>query len=213
MRFCLLQICWPTAPWLHSCSSEHSPAEDVMLSIFIQAGCGQPSEGSGECYRRERHVAESRLASPASWQRGPPGVCQPRPGKPGNLARSPAASLPAPEDFASRFWQTPPDLFCQFAGLAGHPFPWQTSPGPFCQLAGLAGHPFPWQIPLGPSCQFAGLAGPRVLGKLRRVHLASLPALLRRDSRRPVCRLCGTRAISIISKTDQSQRRVWHHKH
>ena len=57
VRFCLLQICWPTAPWLHSCSSERSPAEDVMLSIFIQAGCGQPSERSGECYRRERGIS------------------------------------------------------------------------------------------------------------------------------------------------------------
>ena len=27
--------------------------KDVMLLTFIQAGCAQPSEGSGRCYRRE----------------------------------------------------------------------------------------------------------------------------------------------------------------
>ena len=53
MHFRLLQICVPEALEPRSCSSRRCPEEDVMLRTFILAGCAQPSEGLGECYRRE----------------------------------------------------------------------------------------------------------------------------------------------------------------
>ena len=43
VRFCMLQICGPTAPWLRSCSFGRRRMKDVMLFTFIQAGCAQPS--------------------------------------------------------------------------------------------------------------------------------------------------------------------------
>ena len=106
----------------------------------------------------------------------------------GKLRRAHLASLPALPSPSSQ--QTPSGPLCQFAGLASPPFPklpaWQTPPAPhlpansagpvasppLCQFASPLFPKLPaWQTLPGPLCQFASL------GKLRRAHFASLPAL------------------------------------
>ena len=56
------------------------------LCQVIQAGCAQSGE-SGECYSRESRQPGKKPPGSLTWQRAPPEICQPRPGKTGKSAQ------------------------------------------------------------------------------------------------------------------------------
>ena len=116
-------------------------------------------------------VCQPRPGKPATWQRGPPRVCQ--------LALASLAKLAnaAREDFASQslgssagpILPAGPGSLASSAGPilpVCRPCRGPRIPGKFrrAHLASLplAGPPIPWQAPPGPSCQFAGPCQPKL---------------------------------------------------
>ena len=126
-----------------------------------------------------RKFASLAPASPASWQRGPPQVCQPRAGKPGSLPASPRQARQAGKEAPRKFASLAPGfagntLFASLPALLGTRA-LANCPGsclPVCQLCRARER---WQTFPAPVCQFVG--GTRALANCRGLPL-------------PVCRLC-----------------------